>query len=41
MMRLMLLGAFNSTKGWYQPGDKTAATIGLTFIKFLRQAMEA
>ncbi len=37
LLRLMLFGALNSTRGWYREGDKSAAVIGRSFIKFLQQ----
>ncbi len=37
LLRLMLLGALNSTRNWYREGDKSAAIIGRLFVKFLRQ----
>lgn len=37
LLRLMLLGALNSTRSWYREGDKSAAVIGSSFVKFLKQ----
>ena len=37
LLRLMLFGALNSTRNWYREGDKSAAIIGRSFVKFLRE----
>ena len=39
LLRLMLLGALNSTRNWYREGDKSAAAIGRSYVKFLRQSI--
>ena len=40
MLRLMLLGALNSTKSWYREGDKTPTAVGTAYVKFLRESIE-
>lgn len=37
LLRLMLLGALNSTRSWYREGNKSAAVIGRSFVKFLKE----
>ena len=37
LLRLMLLGALNSTRHWHRQGGKSAAVIGRSFVKFLRE----
>ena len=37
LLRLMLLGALNSTRGWYREGDKSAKVIGRSFVKLLKE----
>ena len=39
LLRLMLLGALNSTRNWYREGDKSAAVIGRLFVKFLKESI--
>ena len=39
LLRLMLLGALNSTKHWHRDQGKTPAAIGRTFIRFLREPL--
>ena len=36
LLRLMLLGALNSTRSWYRYGDHSAAEIGRSFVGFLK-----
>lgn len=37
LLRLMLLGALNSTRNWYQEDSTTAAVIGRSFVKYLKE----
>ena len=37
LLRLMLLGALNSTRNWYREGDSSASAIGRSFVRFLRE----
>lgn len=39
MLRLMLIGAINSTQLWYRPGSYSPTDIGRQFVKFLRQPL--
>jgi len=39
LLRLMLLGALNSTRQWYQAGGKSPAVTGRSFVRFLRQPL--
>lgn len=39
LLRLMLLGALNSTKQWHRAGGKTPAVIGRSFVRFLRERL--
>lgn len=40
LLRLMLLGAINSTQLWYRPGANTPEAIGREFVALLRQPLD-
>ena len=40
LLRLMLIGAINSTQLWYRPGSYSPTEIGREFVKFLRQPLD-
>ena len=39
LLRLMLLGALNSTKQWHRAGGKSPAVTGRSFIRFLQEPL--
>ena len=39
LLRLMLLGALNSTKDWHRENGKSAASMGRSYVKFLREPL--
>lgn len=39
LLRLMLLGALNSTRQWHRAGSKSPAVIGRSFVRFLQQPL--
>ena len=39
LLRLILLGALNSTKQWHQAGGKTPNAIGRSFVRFLKEPL--
>ncbi|MEM7207871.1 MAG: TetR/AcrR family transcriptional regulator [Pseudomonadota bacterium] len=41
LLRLMLLGALNSTKSWYKEDEKSARAVGIAYVRFLRNSIEA
>lgn len=40
LLRLMLLGALNSTRHWYRQDGRSAADIGRAFTRFLKDPLE-
>lgn len=41
LMRLMLMGAMNSTQSWFRKGEETPADIGRELVRYLRYSIEA
>ena len=39
MLRLMVVGAINSTQLWYRPGEYTPTQIGQEIVSLLRQPL--
>ena len=39
LLRLMLMGALNSTRSWYREGGKSPAAIGRSFVNSLREPL--
>ncbi|MEQ8835713.1 TetR/AcrR family transcriptional regulator [Haliea sp.] len=41
LMRLMLMGAMNSTQTWFREGEEKPAAIGRELVRYLRYSIEA